>query len=246
MVLIEVSAYSPQWAIEAQKFGAGRVELCAGIMEGGTTPSAASIQMTRELVSIPLFVIVRPRGGNFYYNHSEFETMCRDIAFIKKTGVDGVVIGMLCDDNQVDIGRTRQLVEIARPMEVTFHRAFDKTKDPFMALEEVIETGCDRILTSGLQATALEGAMLIAELRKKAAGRIKILAGSGIDDNNIVEIRQSTGCDEFHLSAKRKFKYHFVEANKQVNFNLSGAEEDFGYCLDPDKLKKVLSLVKQF
>lgn len=246
MALIEVSAYSAQWAIDAQKNGASRVELCANIMEGGTSPSIGCIQLTREALNIDLFIIVRPRGGNFFYTPLEFETMARDIEQIKIIGADGIVIGLLDAENQIDIGRTQALVKLAKPMQVTFHRAFDLVKDPYLAMENVIKTGCNRILTSGLKATALEGIELLKELKNRSKGRITILPGSGINENNIFQLWQEGGFNEFHLSAKKKQFIQGIKPKTEVNFNLNGDSEENSYVLDNEQLIKVVEKANGF
>jgi len=246
MITVEVSAFSVQWAVKAQECGANRIELCANLKEGGTTPSIGCIQLVREKLKIKLFVIVRPRGGDFYYNQSEIETIARDIDYIKRLGVDGIVIGLLNSQNQVEIAITRQLVDLARPMEVTFHRAFDKVENPFQALEEVIETGCTRILTSGLKATAIEGANLLRELNKQSKGRIIIMPGSAVNEKTIEDLWLSTNLTEYHLSAKKQRLISVKQINSAVNFNLFGSTEEFEYELDDKMLRKVIELTSNF
>lgn len=160
--------------------GADRIELCANLAEGGTTPSYGHINRCREAFDVLLFPIIRPRGGDFLYSKDEFKIMLQDVKLCKQLGCDGVVIGLLNIDGTIDIARTSELIEAAYPMEVTFHRAFDRCKDPFAAMEELIEIGCQRILTSGQKPTVSEGMDLIAELNKKADGRIIIMPGSGL------------------------------------------------------------------
>lgn len=216
---IEVSAYSVQWAIDAQTAGADRVELCDNIHEGGTTPSYASIELTRKQLDIELYVIIRPRGGDFLYSDVEFETMKRDIQIAKELGVDGLVFGLLNIDGRIDTKRTKELVELSKPLPVTFHRAFDVAKNPFQALEDVISIGCKRILTSGQKATAYEGLNLLTELVKKAGNRISIMPGSGINENNILEIKNKSKAFEFHLSGKKTVKSPMEYVNRAVSFN---------------------------
>ena len=174
-MLIEVCAGSVRSAVEAEKGGAGRVELCDNLFEGGTTPSAATIQIACEMVRIPVYVIIRPRGGDFLYSDLEFETMKRDIVLARQYGAAGIVTGVLNAEGSVDEPRTAELVSIARRygMGVTFHRAFDMTCDYEQALEAVVRTGCERILTSGGENKACEGRETIARMVAQAAGRIR-------------------------------------------------------------------------
>src|SRR6185295_2550127 len=177
--------------------GADRIELCANLAEGGTTPSYAHIKKCKEAFNIPLFPIVRPRGGDFLYTKDEFEIMKNDIKLCKELGCEGVVIGLLNMDGTIDMTRASELIEIAYPLEVTFHRAFDRCKDPFAALEELIEIGCQRILTSGQKPTVNEGVDLITELNKKADDRIIILPVSVVRKENIRILAENTGSMEF-------------------------------------------------
>lgn len=199
---LEICAYSLESCRAALEAGADRVELCTAMYDGGTTPSAAMISMAREVLKgMELFVMVRPRGGDFLYSEEEFELMKREIAFIRTTGADGVVFGLLKADGQVDVERTRILVELAVPMRVTFHRAFDMTPDYKKALEDIIITGCYRILTAGLHNTAAEGIDVIRELVTLANERIEIMAGSGVNAENVREISM-TGVNALHMSGK--------------------------------------------
>ena len=197
----EICIDSVQGAVAAQENGAQRVELCDNLIEGGTTPSAAKVQLAREKISIGLNVIVRPRGGDFCYSDLEFDTMKRDLALAKEWGADGLVIGILQPDGSVDKDRCHALMEIARPHSVTFHRAFDMTADPFAALEDLVDIGVDRLLTSGQEETALEGADLIRNLVEKAAGRIIIMACGGIRPRNLRKVLDLTNAPEIHFAA---------------------------------------------
>ncbi|MCF0056463.1 copper homeostasis protein CutC [Dyadobacter sp. CY356] len=198
---IEVCAYSLESCMNAQVGGAGRIELCGGLGEGGTTPSAGLIEMVREHIQIPVYVMIRPRGGDFVYDFFEEEIMKRDIAMAKKLGADGVVLGILLPDGQVDVARTKVLIDYAAPMKVTFHRAFDLTPDPIKALKAVIETGAERILTSGQKSNALEGIKLLEQLAKAAGSSIEIMAGGGVNHNNAAELKEA-GVHSLHLTAK--------------------------------------------
>ena len=198
--IIEACTTSVLSAIEAQKGGALRVELCDNIPEGGTTPGYGTIKKAREVLSIDLNVMIRPRGQDFCYSGLEFDIMKEDIRMCKQLGVDGVVFGILKPDGTVDVERTTELVELARPLSVTFHRAFDMTPDPLKAMEDIILTGADRILTSGHKDKAFDGIDLIRDLVEKADDRIIIMPGSGINEDNIREMKKKAGVTEFHLT----------------------------------------------
>ena len=204
--IIEIATSDFTTTKSAVEGGADRIELCANLAEGGTTPSYAHIKKCREAFSIALFPIVRSRGGDFLYTKDEFEIMMNDVKLCKQLGCEGVVIGLLNMDGTIDVARTAELIELAYPMEATFHRAFDRCRDPFEALEELIEIGCQRILTSGQKPTVSEGVNLIAELNNKADGRITIMPGSGVRKDNIKLLAEKTGCTEFHSSLRGKTK----------------------------------------
>ncbi len=179
-LLFEICIDSVDGAVAAQQGGAQRVELCDNLVEGGTTPSIGTIRLARANIAIGLNVIIRPRGGDFCYTPLEFEVMRQDILAAREAGADGVVIGLLQPDGRVDAARTRALVELARPLSVTFHRAIDLCRDPLEALEDLAAIGVDRILTSGCRPTALEGAEVIAGLVRRSNGRVVIMAGGGV------------------------------------------------------------------
>ncbi len=199
---LEIIGFNIESCGIAQLAGAHRIELCDNPAEGGTTPSYGFIKAARKKLHIPLYPIIRPRGGDFLYRDEEYRIMRTDVGICKSLGCDGVVIGMLQADGTVDVERCRHLVELAYPMEVTFHRAFDRTKDPFQAMEDIISIGCERILTSGQQPHAQDGAVLIKQLIEKAAERIIIMPGSGVRSDNIVALAEKTGAIEFHSSAR--------------------------------------------
>ncbi len=182
-IIIEVCVDSVESAIAAERGGADRVELCDNLMEGGTTPSAGMIELARKHLSIGLQVIILPRGGDFCYSDIEFEIMKHDIQIAKELGADGVVIGILKPEGIVDLERTAALIDLARPLNITFHRAFDMTRDPYQALEDLVELGVDRILTSGQAYSVLEGLDLIAKLVQVAGDRIIIMPGGGTERN---------------------------------------------------------------
>jgi copper homeostasis protein len=199
---LEVIGFTIESCLIAQAAGAHRIELCDNPSEGGTTPSYGFIKTARENLSIELYPIIRPRGGDFLYSEIEFEVMKADIQICKNLGCDGVVIGMLNSDGTVDKQRCKELVDIAQPMGVSFHRAFDRTKDPFKALEDIISIGCERILTSGQKSVATDGVALLNELVKQANGRIIIMPGSGVRSDNIETLVKKTNATEFHTSAR--------------------------------------------
>jgi copper homeostasis protein len=197
---IEICANSLASAMNAQKAGANRIELCAELSLGGVTPSPGTIQLARKHLAIDVFVLIRPRAGDFCYDQVEFEIIKADIEFCKSVGCDGVVIGVLNPDGSVDIERMKELIDLARPMEVTFQRSFDVCKNPLVALEQLIELGADRILTSGQKDKAIEGIDLLEQLVKQANGRIKIMPGSGVNIDNALAF-QGIGAEELHFSA---------------------------------------------
>lgn len=199
---IEICCGSIQSAANAKAGGAVRIELCQGLVEGGTTPSPATIDYAVKELGLQVFVLVRPRGGDFCYNELEIKTMEEDVAFCKKAGAAGIVVGFLHPDGSIDTVLTRRFVELSAPLPVTFHRAFDECADPMNALEQIIDCGCARILTSGCKPTAMEGAEMLQKLVKQADGRIKILAGSGVTPENAAALREKTGVEEIHGSCK--------------------------------------------
>ena len=199
-LVLEVCVDSVGSALASEKGGAQRVELCSGLAEGGVTPSAGLIAMARKRAAIPLHVLIRPRAGDFCYAADEFEVMKRDIVLAKQLGVNGVVFGILELDGRVDVPRTRELVDLARPLKVTFHRAFDATADLLTALEDVIRGGADRILTSGGGATAEEGAGVIASLVSAAQDRAIVMACGAIREKNVRQILESTAVREVHAN----------------------------------------------
>lgn len=208
MITLEVCANSTQSAIEGQKGGAVRVELCDNLAEGGTTPSLSQIEITRQSIDIQLNILIRPREGDFLYSDLEFDIMKRDIHHCGKAKCNGVVFGILKADGTVDIERNRELIEIVRQygMSVTFHRAFDRSANIFKSLEDVINLGCDRILTSGGRKSAIEGKETISQLIEISGDRIIIMPGEGITEENISELVKATGLKEFHGSFRSRHK----------------------------------------
>ena len=238
--IIEIATSDFSTTKSAVEGGADRIELCAALSDGGTTPSYGHIQRCREAFDVLLYPIIRPRGGDFLYTKDEYEIMLHDVKLCKQLGCDGIVIGLLNMDGTIDVARTSELIETAYPMGVTFHRAFDRCKDPFQAMEELIEIGCERILTSGQQLSVhspqttvdSKSVELIAELNKKADGRIIIMPGSGVRKENIKMLAEKTGCTEFHSSLRGKTRSNmqfihpaFVNSEESYMNNAIDVEE---------------------
>jgi len=237
-MLLEIIAFNIQSCATIQNAGAQRIELCGNPTEGGTTPSYGFIKAAREVTGIQLFPIIRPRGGDFLYSNEEFEIMKSEIKLCKEFGCDGVVIGLLNADGTIDKKRTAALVSLAYPLEVTFHRAFDRVKDMYIALEDVIEAGCGRILTSGLFPTAEQGMGNLQKLVEAANNRIVIMPGSGVRSDNINIIAQKTGASEFHSSARILSASLMQHYNKNINETLEYNT------VDEDEVKKLVTAIK--
>ena len=202
LMTIEVCIDSVDSALAAERGGAQRVELCSDLLEGGLTPGAGLIATVRRKISLELFVMIRARGGDFCPGELEFEVMREEIIEARRLGADGVVLGLLSPDGTIDVDRTRTLVEVAAPLPVTFHRAIDMTPDPIAAIEDVIETGAVRILSSGGSPQSMQGAAMLARMVEVAGERIAIMVGSGVSPQNIAELACATGAREFHSSAR--------------------------------------------
>jgi copper homeostasis protein len=203
LVSIEVCVENTDGLVAAQRAGADRVELCASLLEGGLTPSWGMIEQAKRLATIPFHVIVRPRGGDFLYSDVEFAAMLADVRALQRLGVDGVVVGCLTAEGEIDETRMRTLVEAARPLSVTCHRAFDMTSDIVTAVEALVRCGIDRVLTSGQRDTALEGIETIRATVKAARSRLRVMACGGLDAGNIARVRDATGAPELHFAALR-------------------------------------------
>ena len=241
-MLVEICAYSLESCLTAQRAGAGRVELCGGLAEGGTTPSAGLIQRARQHLSIPLYAMIRPRGGDFLYSETELSVMQADIEMAKTLGADGVVLGVLRTDGRVDETRTRQLIEWARPLPVTFHRAFDMTRDPIESLEAIIRTGAVRILTSGQQPMAEAGLAVLERLVQRATGRIEIMAGAGVNAQNARRLLE-TGVDALHLSGSVRHDSSMQFRQPAVSMVSATPGEYERIEADAEKIRAVVNLI---
>jgi copper homeostasis protein len=213
-VTLEICLESVDSVIASDRGGAQRVELCANLLEGGTTPSAGTIRAARENAKIAINVMIRPRGGDFLYTDAEFLSMQHDIQIAKDLRVDGIVLGLLRADGAVDVERTRQLVELAGPLPVTFHRAIDVSRDLLEALEDIIATGVKRVLTSGGQPSVVEGAAMVSKMMEQAKDRIIVMPGCGITPDNVLSILETTGAREVHIALEEETpsSMHFRKA----------------------------------
>ncbi len=243
-IIVEICADSVESAVAAQAGGAHRVELCDNLMEGGTTPSFGAIEVARRLLNIKLHVIIRPRGSDFLYSDTEFEIMKRDIAAAKGRGVDGVVFGLLDREGKIDVRRTAELVELSRPMSVTFHRAFDVCADPFVAVSQLAEIGVDRILTSGQEATAVEGSELIAKLVEHAGDRLIIMACGNLNERNINRVTAETGAKELHFTGFRSIESEMRFRNERVFMGGALRPPEYSRSVaDADIVRKTISAI---
>ncbi len=241
--LIEVCVTSVQSAINAQIGGALRVELVDNLIEGGTTPSPGTIILARKRLSIGLFVMIRPRGGDFCYSDLEFEIMVEDVKAAREMGADGVVAGILLPDGNIDVERMQILRDLADGIGFTCHRAFDMTVDKFKALEDLIGIGVDRILTSGGKNKAPDGKELIRQIIDQADGRIMIMPGSGVNEETILALREHTGASEFHVTGRSLYPGIMEFRNPDVSMgdNVTVPEYD-QWITDPEKIKKIVEL----
>lgn len=239
---IEICANSVASAVRAQEAGAYRVELCAGIPEGGTTPSFGEISLARQLLKqTKLHVIIRPRGGDFLYSPLEQEIMLHDIGVARELGADGVVFGCLTPDGLVDLPLMKKLIAEAGNMNITFHRAFDMCSRPKEALEQLIQLGVSRILTSGQQATAEQGIPLLKELVEQAQGRIILMPGCGVNAGNIRKIAEETGAREFHFSGRSTVASGMIYRNPHVSMGGTVTIDEYqNEVTDPQKVKAAL------
>ena len=244
---IEICANSVESAAKAQEGGAYRVELCAGIPEGGTTPSFGEMRMARQLLQeTKLHIIIRPRGGDFLYSQLEQEIMLHDINVARQFGADGVVFGCLTAEGNVDVPAMKKLMNAVGDMNVTFHRAFDMCRNPQEALEQIIELGCSRILTSGQEANAVKGIPLLKELVEQADGRIIIMPGCGVNPNNILQIAEETGASEFHFSGRTSHESGMIFRNPKVSMGGTVKIEEYQRDVtDVEIVKEAVSILAQ-
>jgi copper homeostasis protein len=239
-IILEVCAFNIQSSIIAQKAGAARVELCDNPVEGGTTPSYGTVKETREKISIALYPIIRPRGGNFLYDDEEFAIIKQDILLCKQLGCDGISTGVQKQNGEIDTDKLKRIVEWAYPMGVTCHRVFDRTPDPFEALEEIIACGCERILTSGQKSAAPEGAALLAKLVQQASERIIIMPGAGVRSSNISDLIKETGASEFHTSAR------VIAPDTSTYHNPAVSDVGHWYLANEEELRKILVVMSGY
>lgn len=225
-VLIEVCVDSVASAVAAERGGANRIELCGSLIEGGITPSAGLIAAVRSAVQLPLHVMIRPRGGDFCYDDSEFDVMRRDLTMARQLKVSGAVFGILDADGSIDVARTRQLVEMARPLETTFHRAFDMAADLSHALEAVCATGANRLLTSGGEPTSLKGVEKIAQLVQQSGGRIVVMPGSGIKPESARGLVERTGATEIHVGLRAAIPSPMRSRKSGISMGSAGREHE--------------------
>jgi copper homeostasis protein len=248
MIELEICIDSVEAAIAAETGGAQRVELCSALIEGGLTPSVGMIRAVRSRIGIGLFVMIRPRGGDFIYSDEELAAMRYDIFSARQWGADGVVFGLLTPSGEVDVERTRELVELARPMKVTFHRAFDMALDMETALEDIVRTGADRVLTSGGEPTGILGSGMIARLVRRFAGRIGVMACGGIRSDNVQEIARATGADQFHAALRTAVPSPAIHRKAGLSMGEPGIDEFTRYTVlaeDVRSLREAIDAVSR-
>ncbi len=242
---LEICVDSVESAINAQIAGADRVEFCSNLPEGGTTPGYGAIVSARKNLDIGLHVIIRPRGGDFLYSDLEFDIMRRDIEICGETGVDGIVIGILRTGGNIDIDRTAKLIEFAYPMSATFHRAFDMCNDPVQGLEDVIDAGCARLLTSGLKNKAQDGIEMIRQLVIQAGERLIIMPGGGIDETNVALIVTATRVKEIHLTGRKTIDSEMIFRRQGIYMGgIAGIPEFARKVADPERIKSIVHILK--
>jgi len=246
-ISLEVCANSATSALAGQTGGAARIELCENLHEGGTTPSYGQMRVARELVNIPLYILIRPRSGDFIYTDVEFEVMKADVQHAIEAGCNGIVMGILNSDSSVDIERCTILVQMAKQhgLGVTFHRAFDMCLDMHQAMEEVITMGCDHILTSGGKSTAIEGAFKLAALIQSAAGRIIIMPGGGITETNVADVVHFTGATQVHASARSRVKSEMTHQNEGIIMYSNNYNEYEHSATNPNRVKTIIKMANQ-
>lgn len=237
MMSLEICVDSVESAVAAEAGGAQRVELCSALIEGGVTPSLGLIRAVRARIKIGLHVMIRPRGGDFLYSEEELAVMREDITLAAESGVDGVVFGLLTAEAEVDVERTRALVELAHPLQVTFHRAIDMTQDIERALEDVILSGADRILTSGAAPTAMLGRHRLRALVEAAQGRVRIMVGGGVRAENVREIAQACTATEFHAALRHARPSPITHQTREVHLGHAGEDEYARYVVRAEDVR---------
>ncbi len=245
MTSLEICVDSLESAVAAEAGGAQRVELCSSLIEGGLTPSLGLIRAVRSRVRLGVYVMIRPRGGDFLYSEEELSVMRDDIALAAQAGADGVVFGLLTAQGDVDVERTRGLVELARPLEVTFHRAVDVSRDIERAFQDVMRTGADRVLTSGGESTAVEGGFRLREFVQAANSRIRVMAGGGVRPENVGQIAEATGVVEFHAAMSRRIASPLQEQMRKVRLGALGVDESVRRVVTSEDVQTLLEAVRK-
>lgn len=244
--LLEVCSFSVESALKAAAYGAHRIELCDNYSEGGTTPSLGAIKYAVDQLDIPINVMVRPRGGDFLYSAVDFDIIQREVEEIRKTGANGIVCGFLLSNGDIDIPKTRKVIELAGPMEVTFHRAFDMCRAPFEAMEQLIEAGANRILTSGTRLNVFEGKEIIAQLVERAEERIIIMPGCGLSPSNIEELLLTTHAKEYHTASKAFLPSKMAFFNPHVSMGgVASVDEYQTISVDETKIQTMLAILNK-
>jgi len=242
-VTLEICLESVDSVIASDRGGAQRVELCANLLEGGTTPSAGTIRAARENSKIAINVMIRPRGGDFLYTDAEFASMQHDIRIAKELGADGIVLGLLRADGTVDVERTRQLVELAKPLPVTFHRAIDVSRDLLEALEDVISTGAACVLTSGGQPSVVDGAPMVARMIEAAENRIVVMPGCGIRPDNVLSVLETTGAHEVHVALREETPSGMQFRKAEIPMGGVDGREYVRFVTSEDAVRNVVSIL---
>ena len=244
-VLVEICCGSVEDVIQAEKGGAHRVELCSALALGGLTPSAATIIEAKRHTKLPVMVMIRPRSGGFCYSEVEFSTMEREMEIAAELGADGFVFGVLTPEGQVDVRRTKRLADHAHGLPIVFHRAFDVTPDPFEALDQIMDIGMTRLLTSGQVPKSLDGASLIRSLIQRSGGRIEVMVGGGVRIGNVAEVVQQIGCRQIHLSAHSQHIDTSTYANRAISFGASlSAPEDHVSVVDYSVVAAIMQVAR--
>ncbi len=243
-ITVEICVESLESAVTAENAGVDRIELCSDLLEGGITPSFGLTKLVTNKLKIPVNVLIRPRGGDFYYSDHDFEVMKKDVKIMKELNANGIVVGILKSDGTVDKERMSELIDLAVPMGVTFHRAFDMTRDSFEALETLIGLGVHRILTSGQTSSAFDGRMLIKKLVDKAGGRIIIMPGGGVNGSNAKKIIDECGVTEIHSSASEKVMSKMIFRNSKMSMGKGGPASEYEWRItSAEKIKSLIGAV---